>query len=105
MQERRGIRRFSFQLPTSVRIPESGWKELNARTRDISARGVYIYLEEPVRENSKLEFVLTLPPEVTLTDSIRVRCTAQVVRADRDGAGKPVGIAAQITQYVFLVDQ
>jgi hypothetical protein len=85
-------------------VASAGFRTFEAHTRDLSARGVYIYLDQPVMEKGKVEFVVTLPPEVTLTDSIRVRCTGQVVRVDRDGAGKQSGFAAQITQYEFLVE-
>lgn len=87
-----------------VRIPGQGWQQFEARTRDISARGAYVFLNVPMQEEAKIELVLTLPPEVTLTESIRVRCTGRVVRVDRDSAGNQVGVAAQVTCYEFLVD-
>jgi hypothetical protein len=49
-----------------------------------------------------IEFTLTLPPEITLTESIRVRCKGKVVRVD-DGDGK-VAVAAVIDEYEFLAE-
>jgi hypothetical protein len=102
MQERRGIRRFALSLPAVGRIRDGGYRYFETHTRDVSARGVYLYLQEPATEASTLEFVLTLPPVVTLTGSIPVRCTARVVRVDRDSDGNQVGVATLITQYEFL---
>jgi len=45
---------------------------------------------------------LTLPPEITLTESIKVRCKGKVVRVD-DGDGK-VAVAAVIDEYEFLAE-
>ncbi len=94
------MRRFSMQLPVQVKAPEDG-QEVLAITKDVSARGVFIYLDSDVSENSPIEFTLTLPPEITMTQSIRVHCKGRVVRVERERPGK-VGIAAMIDHYQFL---
>jgi hypothetical protein len=49
-----------------------------------------------------IEFTLTLPPEITLTESICVRCKGKVVRVeDGDHDGK-MTVAAVIDEYEFL---
>jgi hypothetical protein len=103
MPEKRGTRRFSLQLPITVRLPDDARDELQATTKDVSARGIYFFLDRRVEEGSKIEFTLTLPPEVTLTESIRVRCVGRVVRVERGSSGK-TGIASIIEQYEFLAD-
>jgi hypothetical protein len=103
--EKRTTRRFSLQLPVAVRKPETGG-EVTTHTRDVSARGICFYVDTPMAAGSNLEFTLTLPPEVTLTESIRVRCIGRVVRVDQnDGRGKGMLVAAQIDRYEFLGEQ
>src|SRR5437016_8930573 len=89
-RDQRSMRRFSMQLPVQVKTPEQGGQVI-AVTKDVSARGVYIYLDSELAPDTAIEFTLTLPPEITMTQSIRVRCKGKVVRVDRDAPGK-VGI-------------
>jgi hypothetical protein len=103
-QEKRTTRRFSLRLPLSVVFEEGGVKQAEAQTRDVSARGVCFYMDSSIAPGSQIEFTLTLPPEITLTESIRVRCTARVVRVDDVREGGQVGIAAVIDRYEFLGD-
>ena len=97
----RNTRRFSLKLPLTVKFSNGGG-EAAAETKDVSARGVFFYLDSKVTEGSPIEFTLTLPPEITLTESIRVRCTGKVVRVDQQGSQS--GIAAAIDQYDFIAD-
>jgi hypothetical protein len=99
--ESRNSRRFALKLPVAVRCEDGTLRELNAETRDISAQGVFFYAGSHLQEGSPLEFTLTLPPEITLTESIRVRCRGRVVRVDSDSPAH-VGIAAIIEQYDFV---
>ena len=44
---------------------------------------------------------MTLPPEITLTESIRVQCKGRVVRVDGNSGGR-MAVAAVIEEYEFL---
>jgi hypothetical protein len=99
--EQRRTRRFAMQLPVTVKLPKGDVDSVAAQTKDVSARGVFFYLDSDVKEGSNIEFVLTLPPEITLTESIKVKCTGKVVRVDQ-GTGSQVGIAAAIDQYDLI---
>jgi hypothetical protein len=99
-KDQRAMRRFSMQLPVQVK-GQAETKEVIAVTKDVSARGVYIYLDSEVAQDTPIEFTLTLPPEITMTQSIRVHCKGKVVRVDRELPGR-VGIAAMIDHYQFL---
>jgi PilZ domain len=99
--EQRGMRRIALALPVAVKFDDSPAPELLAQTKDVSARGIYFYLDSPPQPGSRLQFTLTLPPEITLTEEIRVRCTGRVVRVETPVPGK-TGIAAAIEQYEFL---
>ncbi|MGH9508963.1 MAG: PilZ domain-containing protein [Terriglobales bacterium] len=100
-QEQRNTRRFALQLPVSVKYVDGSSKEQAAQTRDVSARGVFFYMDTNVKVGSDLEFTLTLPSEITLTDSIRVRCKGKVVRVEEKGSER-IGVAAAIDQYDFI---
>jgi hypothetical protein len=101
-QEKRATRRFALRLPVSVTYSEDGAKEKTAQTRDVSARGICFYLDTAIAAGSAIEFTLTLPPEITLTESIRVRCKGKVVRVDDGGPEGKVAVAAVIDEYEFL---
>ncbi len=103
-QEQRATRRFSLRLPLAVKYSDGLVQERVAQTRDVSARGVCFYMDTSIAEGSEIEFTLTLPPEITLTESIRVHCRGRVVRVDPATNGGKVGIAAVIDRYEFLAE-
>ena len=101
-QEKRAARRFALRIPVAVaRGGDSNHNE-SAQFRDVSARGVCLYLDSPIEPGSPIGFTLTLPPEITLTESIRVQCKGRVVRVENgDNSGK-MAVAAVIEEYEFL---
>jgi PilZ domain len=101
-QERRTMRRFDMRLPALVKGADIDLDEFATETQNVSARGVYFYLDRPVEPGSQLEVTLTFPPHITLTDSVRVRFTARVVRVEDPLPASRIGIAAFIEEYEFL---
>jgi PilZ domain len=99
-QERRLMRRFDMRLPAIVKF--EGSSELFTETQNVSARGVFFYVEQSVSSGTKLEVTLTFPPHVTLTDAVRVRFTARVIRVDDPLPSARIGVAAMIEDYEFL---
>jgi hypothetical protein len=99
-QERRMMRRFDMRLPAVVRLSESA--EFQTETQNVSARGVFFYLDRPVPEGTRCEVTLTFPPHITLTDAVRVRFTARVIRVESPLPSSRVGTAATIEDYEFL---
>lgn len=99
---KRATRRFALRLPVSVTYTQDGVQEKSAQTRDVSARGICFYLDSSIAAGSVIEFTLTLPPEITLTESIRVRCKGKVVRVGEGGPEGKVAVAAVIDEYEFL---
>jgi hypothetical protein len=99
-QERRLMRRFDMRLPAIVRL--EGASEVQTETQNVSARGVFFYLDKPVNAGTKLEVTLTFPPHVTLTDAVRVRFTARVIRVENPLPSAKIGTAALIENYEFL---
>lgn len=100
--ERRSMRRFDMRLPAAVRLDDYSTLNLQTETQNVSARGVFFYLDRPVEEGSRLEMTLTFPPHVTLTDSVRVRFTARVIRVEAPLPASRIGVAAMIEEYEFL---
>jgi len=99
--ERRGEQRFPLRLPVLVRSLHDRVQEQSSLTRDVSARGAFFYLDLRLAEGTPVELVLTLPAEITLTESIRVRCKGKVVRVVNPSNGGKTGVAAVIEQYDF----
>jgi hypothetical protein len=102
-KEKRATRRFALHLPVSVRHGDNG-AESDAQTRDVSARGVCFYLDSTIQAGSDIDFTLTLPPEITLTESIRVRCKGRVLRVEGGPTNGKTTVAAVIEEYEFLAD-
>ncbi len=94
------MRRFDMRLPASVRL--EGAAEIFTETQNVSARGVFFYLDEPIEMGTKLEVTLTFPPHITLTDAVRVRFTARVIRVEQPLPLDRVGTAALIENYEYL---
>ena len=98
--EKRAARRFSMDLPIAVKFLDNGTYEVAGHTRDVSSHGVFIFLNSDVSVGTGIEFVLTLPSEITLADPVRVRCKGRVVRVDR--TGREQGVAVAIEKYDFV---
>jgi len=99
-QERRAMRRFDMRLPAIVRL--EGTREFHTETQNVSARGVFFYLDNAVPTGTKLEITLTFPPHVTLTDAVRVRFFARAIRVEEPLPSTRIGVAAMIDNYEFL---
>jgi hypothetical protein len=101
--ERRTMRRFDMRLPAIIRMP--GTSEFQTETQNVSARGVFFYLDRTLTAGTPMEVTLTFPPHITLTDAVRVRFTARVIRVEHPLPSARVGVAAMIEDYEFLRSQ
>ena len=99
--EKRSTRRFSLELP--VKLVDQDRDAKTAQTRDVSSRGVYIYLDSEIAEGVPMEFVMTLPTEITLSDPIRVRCAGHVLRVEKHADRH--GVAVSIDRYDFMSEE
>jgi hypothetical protein len=98
--ERRASRRFTMTLPLTVRSNEPGGNERQGQTRDVSFRGLYFLIEADFAPGSPIEFILTLPREITLAGDVHIRCFAEIVRVEPHNGRR--GVAARIDRYEFL---
>jgi hypothetical protein len=101
-QDKRAARRFALRIPVSVTRDENSNPSELAQLRDVSARGICLYLDSPMAQGSPIGFTLTLPPEITLTESIRVQCKGRVVRVENPNDEGKMAVAAVIEEYEFL---
>jgi len=100
--ERRAMRRFDMRLPAVVKLADSAVDELATETQNVSARGVFLYLDRALPQGSRITVTMTFPPHITLTEALRVRFTARVLRTEAPLPASRVGIAAAIEEYEFL---
>jgi hypothetical protein len=99
--ERRASRRFNMNLPLTIRYASGANRvEHEARTRDVSFRGLYFTMETGFEPGMPVEFVLTLPKEVTMAGDVHIQCYGTVVRVEQHNDRN--GIAARIDRYEFL---
>ena len=106
------MRRFDMRLPALVRLVQKNENEnvqenqqeneFHTETQNVSARGVFFYLDRSLPAGTACEVTLTFPPHITLTDAVRVRFTARVIRVESPLPSMRVGTAAMIEDYEFL---
>jgi len=105
--EKRAIRRFALQLPVTVNaVSESGEvMQAVAETRDVSSHGVCFYCDAAMELGAAIQFTVTLPTEVTMTEPISVQCSGTVVRVEKKDGDSKFAIAAAIAGYEFVADE
>ena len=112
--ERRAAQRFGISLPISICLAD-GQKEHHGFTQDLSARGIYFYCDFDVEQGAEVEITFLMPAEITLTDSMRVRCRGKVLRVHKPAAnsataspainpGTKIGVAVHFEHYEHLPD-
>lgn len=89
--------RFPLRLPVSVHALES---DFQAETKDISAGGVLLYLDQVVSVGTTIDFTIQMPAGVIGTDrDVVVNCVGRVVRCSPEGGR--YAVAAVIDEYGF----
>lgn len=99
--ERRAAQRFDYQLPVSIRVAGTE-NEAHGLIYNLSARGAFFYTETSITEGSTLDLTLLMPSEITLTESMHVRCKGRVLRVGCQDGGARIGVAVQLEGYEFL---
>ena len=112
--ERRGAQRFEVSLPLAVRFDG---RTVHGFAQDLSGRGIFFYAETALPEGAVVELTFTMPAEITLGESMPVRCRGRVLRAGAAQAGhgedghsqdgrsqdnQRSGIAVQLDAYEYL---
>ena len=98
--ERRKYRRIDMELPIEIFF-EGSEVPVVGSTKNVSAGGVKFVVSRRIEHNSDLEFVLSLPPEITLCDTMRMRCKGRILRVSTEGEFGSTAVAS-IQKYEFL---
>jgi hypothetical protein len=77
--ERRVGQRFPYNLPVSLRDVSTAAEGLGF-TQDLSSRGAFLFTVMALCEGAEIELTLKMPSEITLGESMRVRCRGRVLR-------------------------
>ena len=92
--ERRKANRYTLLLPGIVRTARQ--QSLHARSKDVSARGAYLFVQsdDNLLPGTELDVTLTLPTEVSTGAEALVCAHGTAVRVDKSGAGTgQIGLA------------
>ena len=112
--ERRVGQRFSYLLPLSLRQCDPALDSVGF-TQDLSSRGVFFFTDAPLLEGTEIEITLQMPSEITLGESMRVRCRGHILRVVKPlGFGQDsssparaetkIGVAMRLEGYEYRPD-
>ncbi len=91
-------------MPVSIRVSGSDRDEPGF-TQDLSARGTFLYTDCQAAVGCAVELTLMMPSEITLAESMRVRCRGKILRVvQRDAVRNKVGMAVELLSYEYLSD-
>ena len=110
--ERRIGQRFPYLLPLSLH-QAAGSVEGVGFTQDLSSRGVFFFTDAPLLEGAEIEITLQMPSEITLGESMRVRCRGHILRVVKPAATvkdpcgtvraeTKIGVAVRLEGYDYL---
>ena len=88
-------------LPMALVQGNHGGGQGAGETRNVSSTGVYFVVSDRVEPGSLLQFVITLPDEISMTGPVRLLCKGKVTRVEAH-EGALLGVAATIERYEFL---
>src|SRR5580698_1961140 len=86
--ERRVGQRFPYLLAVSLREPATSLEGVGV-TQDLSSRGVFFFTDIPLAEGAEIELTLRMPSEITLGESMPVRCRGHILRVERPAPSTP----------------
>jgi PilZ domain-containing protein len=99
--ERRCGQRFDLHVPVSIKLAGSQ-HESSGFTQDLSARGAFFFTDFPLAQGEAVEITLVMPSEITLGESMRVRCQGTVLRVVQPSVGTQLGVAVHFSGYDYL---
>ena len=101
--EKRSAPRVETNQDVSVKVINGKAEDYDGQLRDVSVRGVFVYLQSRVAEGSTIEVVMPLPNGVGQAGSW-VRCKCRVVRVEETENSKEFGVAAMIEELETIDD-
>ena len=110
--ERRVGQRFPYLLPISFRQTSTALDGVGF-TQDLSSRGVFFFTNADLNEGAEIELTLKMPSEITLGESMRVRCRGHILRVVKPPLDSTratpveakIGVAVRFEGYEYLSDE
>ncbi len=110
--ERRVGQRFPYLLAISFRQSANAIEGVGF-TQDLSSRGVFFFTDAALTEGAEIELTLRMPSEITLGESMPVRCKGHILRIvrpvstpEQEGSslrvGNKIGVAVRLEGYEYL---
>ena len=98
--ERRAGQRFEALTPLAVHFEQ---RLIPGFTQNLSARGIFFYAAVALPEGSLIELTFTMPSEITLGESMPVRCRGRVLRVTSPQINQRNGVAMSICRRATTV--
>jgi PilZ domain len=99
--ERRAGQRVALHTPVLVHSAHDD-RDASGFTQDLSAKGIFFCTALPLLEGESIEITVVMPSEITLGESMRVRCRGRVLRVKACGESAKYLAAVHLQQYEFL---
>ena len=103
VKEQRRSQRFQLALPMALVQGSQGEARRAGETRNVSSTGVYFVVNDRMEPGALLQFIITLPEEISMVGPVRLLCKGKVMRVEPH-EGALLGVAATIERYEFLRD-
>lgn len=100
--ERRAGQRFDVHIPLSIAIDG---RTVPGFSQNASSKGMFLYTDAELPEGATVELTFTMPSEITLAESMRVRCRGRVLRSSTSASAQKNGIAVQFDSYEYLATE
>ncbi len=99
--DQRRANRYELRMKAQVQTDgeNSPTQPIEAWTRDVSAKGLFLELDKPIVRGTQLRLTLQLPAEVT-GKPVVLRCVSNVVRVTQ--SKDRTGVGAVIESYEFI---
>ncbi|HUO59780.1 MAG TPA: PilZ domain-containing protein [Candidatus Acidoferrales bacterium] len=89
-----------YPIPTTVEFLFDSGERLRRSTRDISASGFFVYVQDAHRIQEHVRFLIIFPEVITTSHKLLALCEGVVVR--REPGDQMIGLAVKIQKYNFL---
>jgi len=99
--ERRGAQRFDFNVPVALRVPSES-RIGSGFTQNLTTRGVFLCTNLLLAAGDAVELTLAMPSEITLAETMRVRCQGRVLRVLCSGTEAKWFVAVHLEKYEYL---
>ena len=104
--DRRDQKRMGVRLPIALewRGGHGTIRRTRGITRDISRRGMYCFVEEPIPDGQPIDFDVVFPGELTATHPLALHCRATAVRTEVQERRFGLAAAIQAREPIELGD-